>query len=65
MIAESAVTIRHAMESVIGRGVREMVYDCDSLGLRKTLFASARSTITTWFWSLTFSRLVLMIADVV
>ncbi len=28
------------------------------LGRRSTLFASARSTITTWFWSPTFSRLV-------
>ena len=26
------------------------------IGLRSTLLASARSTMTTWFWSLTFSR---------
>lgn len=49
MIAESAVTEESAVIYAHG--------EVDILGLRITLLASARSTMTTWFVSFTFSRL--------
>jgi len=52
MIAESAVTTMSFVKSVNETGL---------LGRRMTLFASDKSTITTWFVSFTFSRLVVSV----